>query len=453
MRSIVKKISKDRNFAEILRGSSTAFILRIIGLIFSYTFIFQISKTYGARALGIFALSLTLLQIFTVLGKLGADTAIMRFVSEFTTLQNRKAISRMSGLALSLIIPFSIILSLFLFFYSRQIADIVFRKSYLSGYFKIISVGIVPNVLLSFNSERLRGLKEIKFYSFFKNVSVPLFASIFMGITLLILKDNRIPVFVYLSSILITAVFSIYMWRRSFLGERRMDDVIRIDPGQSLASYGKLLKLSLPILFTNSLVLLMGWTDTVMIGIFHSTFEVGIYRVPLRLAAISSFTLVAANAILGPKITELWESGKRKEIKKLVRKSTALIFWTSFPLFLMLWVFRFPILGFFGTDFQAGAFALILLMIGQFVNSIVGSVGLLLIVTGKQLVIQNVMIIGTIANVTLNYFLIPRYGINGAAFASMISLMLINIIPFFLVKKYYGFYTLSLKNLVFKKDE
>jgi O-antigen/teichoic acid export membrane protein len=45
------------------------------------------------------------------------------------------------------------------------------------------------------------------------------------------------------------------------------------------------------------------------------------------------------------------------------------------------------------------------------------------------------------------WFLIPKYGINGAVFASMFGLAIINIIPFFLVKKYYGFYTINFKGL------
>ena len=72
-------------------------------------------------------------------------------------------------------------------------------------------------------------------------------------------------------------------------------------------------------------------------------------------------------------------------------------------------------------------FALILLAFGQFVNSISGSVGYILQMTGKHKVFQNIILAATIINIVLNAVLIPVYGISGAAFASMVSLMFWNL--------------------------
>jgi len=46
--------------------------------------------------------------------------------------------------------------------------------------------------------------------------------------------------------------------------------------------------------------------------------------------------------------------------------------------------------------------------------------------TGKQKQYQYIAIISLILNLTLNFILIPKYGINGAAIATAISLLVWN---------------------------
>ncbi len=440
---INNRFIKDKNLLEVLKGSSAAFLLRVAGMVSSYSLIFLISHVYGADVLGIFALCLTLLQVFTVLGKLGVDTAMMRFVSEYSTSGEFIFISRMSKLALNILLPLSSVICILVFFYSREIAEVVFKKGYLTPYFKIAALGIVPNIFIMLNSERLRGLKKIKEYSFLRNVAIPLFAFGILGISSVFISHKVLPVLIYMIVVVITAIISFIFWRKAFTAESGNSNVLSMNQGKSRPDYRKLLGLAIPMLFTTSLLLIMGWTDTIMLGIFKTTADVGIYRVSLRLAAIISITLIAFNAILGPKVTELWEKGKVNELKKVVRQATAIVFVSSMIGFIILVIFRHLILGMFGPEIRSGSTAFIFLLLGQLFNSAVGSVGLILMVTGKQIVIQNVMIAGTIINITLNLLLIPNYGINGAAFASMTSMIFINIIPFIYVKKFMGFYTLS----------
>ena len=78
--------------------------------------------------------------------------------------------------------------------------------------------------------------------------------------------------------------------------------------------------------------------------------------------------------------------------------------------------------------------------------------------TGRQISFMNILFFGAIINILLNLFLIPEnnplasfgiYGINGAAFASMLSLSSWNLIMVYFAKKYYGFYTFYLPKFKF----
>jgi O-antigen/teichoic acid export membrane protein len=81
----------------------------------------------------------------------------------------------------------------------------------------------------------------------------------------------------------------------------------------------------------------------------------------------------------------------------------------------------------FGESFLDGKTALYFLVFAQFINSISGSIGYLMNMVGEQKVLRNIILIALMFNIVFNYFLIPIYGINGAAFATMISMIFWNL--------------------------
>jgi O-antigen/teichoic acid export membrane protein len=118
-----------------------------------------------------------------------------------------------------------------------------------------------------------------------------------------------------------------------------------------------------------------------------------------------------------------------------------MIFLATLPLVLVFFVFPEFLLGLFGDEFKVGVKAFVFLSFGKLISSLSGSVGNILQMTGKQVIFMNVLFVGAIVNVLLNFFLIPKFGINGAALASMISLSIWNLIMVYFVKRELGFYT------------
>ena len=52
---------------------------------------------------------------------------------------------------------------------------------------------------------------------------------------------------------------------------------------------------------------------------------------------------------------------------------------------------------------------------------------------------MNILILASVINVLLNYFLIPLYSIKGAAIASFVSLSFWNLVMIVVVKNKFGF--------------
>lgn len=193
------------------------------------------------------------------------------------------------------------------------------------------------------------------------------------------------------------------------------------------------------MLLASSLSLLMGWTDIIMLGIYRSESEVGVYSVVVKLAATTSVILGATGVVLGPKIVELWSKNDIKNLKSIIQQSTKIIFFTSFPILFILLFFSKEILLIFGDDFVMGSFSLIVLSLGQLFYAYSGDAGMFLKMTGNQVFLLKLNIFSSLLNIILNFILIKKLGIDGAAIATMTALISSKLLANQYILKKYGF--------------
>ena len=204
---------------------------------------------------------------------------------------------------------------------------------------------------------------------------------------------------------------------------------------------------SLPMMLTGSMIFIMGWTDNIILGIFRSSEEVGMYDAAFRLSTLSAVVLFAINAIQAPVFSELYHKKEMGRLQQIINKSNRLLFFTSLPLTLILCVFPNQILGFLGEGFKGACLALIFLSIGNFVNSITGSVGILLQMSGHQKQYNNIITSTAIGSIVLNLFLIPTYGLLGAAVTSAGAKIIQNLLSVMYAKKYLGVLSIYLPGI------
>lgn len=165
-----------------------------------------------------------------------------------------------------------------------------------------------------------------------------------------------------------------------------------------------------------------------MIGYFLEPSHVGIYTVILYIATFNAFGLQAVNTIFAPHIAELHDRGDMVNMEKLLKVLTKWIFYFSFVVFFIIVIFRMELLQIYGNTFTTGARALLFLAIGEVINAATGSTGAILLMTGKQKweVLNSFCIL--ILNVAFNFYLIPRYGVEGAAIGFTLSISIINVL-------------------------
>jgi O-antigen/teichoic acid export membrane protein len=165
-----------------------------------------------------------------------------------------------------------------------------------------------------------------------------------------------------------------------------------------------------------------------MLGIWAENTDVSRYAIAWRTATLISFVLFAVNTIAQPKFAELHARNDMQALAATAHRATLLMTVFAAPVFLILLAAPGYIMSVFGSDFSAGATTLQILSVGQFINVVAGSVGVLLVMSGHERDFRNVQIIVAIVVLTLNVMLIPRYGDVGAALAAASALIVQNVL-------------------------
>ena len=210
---------------------------------------------------------------------------------------------------------------------------------------------------------------------------------------------------------------------------------------QKKINYKYILNLSTPMMISSAFLFISNWTDVFMLGAMVSESELGIYNVAFKLGTLALIVIATVNTVLSPRVSELYTQNKIDQIKIEVQKATRMITYIAFPLVFILIVFRKFILSFFGSEFVNGELALAIIALGMLINAMSGSVAVVLNMTKHQKHLRNFTLFSVLINIILNFFLIQKYGILGAAIASLISNVFLNGLGVIFIKQKLGFYT------------
>jgi O-antigen/teichoic acid export membrane protein len=169
-------------------------------------------------------------------------------------------------------------------------------------------------------------------------------------------------------------------------------------------------------------------SGTVLLGLLAGPEDAGIYAAATRLAEIGSFVLLAVNAPLAPHASQLYAAGRMAELQQTVTRAAKAILLFTVPIVLVLLVFGEPLLRLFGGEFTGGEDALAILALGQLFNAAMGSVGILLIMTGHERDVLASVGVATFVGIALTAALIPPLGVEGAAIGRVTSLAVWNVV-------------------------
>jgi O-antigen/teichoic acid export membrane protein len=168
-------------------------------------------------------------------------------------------------------------------------------------------------------------------------------------------------------------------------------------------------------------------TDVLFLGVFATAAQVGVYGAADRVSLLVVAPLLALNAAFSPAIAEFHARGQGGALANLFKLATKWSFTLSCPAFLSCVLFHDAILRIFGPQYVAASLVLAILAFGNLVDAGVGSVGSLLVMTGRPRVILANTVTAVALNICLAFWLVPRYHMIGAAIATSATVIMRNL--------------------------
>jgi len=429
IKSKIDDLHADPHISEVVRGNMLAFMLKVLGSGLAFGFNVAVARLLGAEGAGFYFLALSITIIGSVIGRVGLDSSLLRFVATHAALDEWDKVKGVYALAVRLAIAMAGSVSAIFFIAAPWMTETLFSKPGLAEPLRWMSLSILPIALLNLQAESLKGVKRIRDAMLLQAIGPPLF-SLLLIFPLTQLAGVSGAVGAYTLGSMMVALLGIWAWRNAMVRHKSL----------AVAYSFKELWASCKPLFIVSIAghAIVPFAPILLLGIWASSEDVGVFGAASRVAMLVSFILITANNVVAPKFAELYARGDMESLGRTARRIAILMTLLASPIFLALIFGGHWVMAMFGPGFENGALMLAILAMGQIVNLMTGSCGYLLVMSGNEISLRNLTVWSAALLLLLLLVFVPLLGAVGAALASAISVAAMNILSVIRAQKLLG---------------
>jgi len=404
--------------SKIAKETTVTFSGLVYGNFNRYLYSALLARWVGAEFLGIYSLANAIMLISEVVAKMGLETGVMRFVSRLNPELDQEKIQKIIASALKMTTIFSLVIMVALIISSGAIVKNILNEPPLLKLVIIIFAIAIPfNALTLVSAFATQGFKRLKY---------KILVTQFLNPTLLLTTMVICYWFISAESalmapMLITGIIGFFV----MLGVLKKVTGVSNNQIMKAKVDTSLFNFSYPLMFVTILQTFMHWMDILMLGYFTDATTVGLYHPAARTAGLLQALLLSFISIYAPMMAQFHREGNRKKMDDTYKLVSRWLLMCAIPISAIFIIFPGKVMLLFGPEYLPSAKILVILTGATFIQAIFGAAGPTLSMSGHtKLVLWNT--IGAFAlNFGLNIYLIPNYGIIGAAIATLTSLIVV----------------------------
>lgn len=403
------------------KNTLITFVTRAVTTIFTIVITIIIARVLGPKGQGIYSLVILFPVILLIFTSFGINQATVFFIGKKK--YSPKEIFGNNIIFNILISVFTILIGLVtIFFFSEKFFPGV-EKKYL-----FLALSLIPfSLFFNLGSHILLGLQKIKKYniiSFLRSI----FFLILIGILLLGFHFGiTAAVSAQIFSFLVMGIVLFFLTKKETNG---ISLKFNKDYCKKSFLYGAKIHLGSIFHFLHHRI------DLFLLNIFINPIAVGFYYAAAKLAEGIWLFSTSASTILFPKVASETNEKRLKKFTPLVFRN---ILFATLLIVILLSIFsKYIITLFYSEKFLESVQPFQILLIGTLFISGWRVLFNDLAARGKPMI--NTYIVGSsvILNIILNIFWIPKWGITGAAWATVVSYLFVFIVTIFIYSKISG---------------
>ncbi len=388
-----------------------------------------LGRFYGARFMGVYFLFISVVTLLTVPVELGMHQGVLKMASLAEMRKKQGQIRTYLYFAVGSSLLIWLLLTALLFIFQKPLIHNLFHLRIATGFWIFtISVAVLVMVLFGHYRGIFLGLGRVREVVLAEFIIQPLI--ICLSFTLLT-AFTKISLWI----VPVVYIFASGLGLFFLLGKQKKLLPVSRQPLQ-WNERKAFLKLSIPFCLTGIINLIMYWTDSLFISYYSSTSDVGIYYAASRVATFLPFLMVSFNLILPTTIVHMHHDGQPHKMFGMLKKITQWNLLFSLSFYSVFIIFRLEIVNFFGSEFISAQLPLLLLGAAQVFTVATGPNATVLMMTGHEQRVFKTSAVTGCTNILLDFILIPWLGINGAALATGVSLILHNLLLLWLCRQH-----------------
>jgi O-antigen/teichoic acid export membrane protein len=176
------------------------------------------------------------------------------------------------------------------------------------------------------------------------------------------------------------------------------------------------------------------WIDVPLVAALAGPSAAGAYAAASRFATSGQLGLQAMRLAVAPEIAAAFAVGNKDRVRALFDISTRWATLLSWPVFITLFLFADPVLGWFGPGFEQAAWALRILSVAMMVSVATGNVVTVVMMSGHSGWATRNTLIALVATVAIDITTVPIWSATGAAIGWTVGIVLENGLGLWLVR-------------------
>ena len=401
----------------IAKNTGILFVSNIVSKLFGFVYIIYMARYLGAEGFGILSFALAFTGMFGVFADLGLQPLTIREIARNTELTgkylgNIAAIKSILGIITFILI----VIAINLMNYPAETVYVVYLIAF------SVLMGSFNNMFYSI----YQGHEKMEYFGIGNILNSSL---MLLGVFIAMYFGFNVEGFayVYLISGIVVLLYNLIISTWKFVKPK-----IEID----LKFWKELLKESLPFALIGFFVVIYFRIDSIMLSYMKGDEIVGYYSASYRLIdSLSSLIPIIIYSVMFPVMSKYLNS--LDDLKKVWIKAFNLSFIIGLITTIFVVVFaKYIILIIYGSSYLPSIVVLKILIWAFFIICISSITSGLLNAINKQRLVTFGASIGAIINVILNLILIPRYSMEGAALATVVTEVLMFMLYIYLTCKF-----------------
>lgn len=420
-RSDTRDIAKGAlvNFMGVLARSSNILFLVVLG------------RLYGVEITGLFILTRATVDVLSKLGILGLDRGLLTLAARYHAEDKDEDVYRVIGQALFIGAIASTVVFTLLQIFAGTLATAFFNTPALELPLRIAGVAIFLWFCSAILLFATRSLRIMHYEVMTKSLVEPL-SLLTLSVVFYFLGWGIVGLCVaLLIALALGVVVAAHLFSRVYSLKRLAAHIL---DGHNR---GAVFAFSAPIGVYDLLNLLLQRMDLFLVGRFLPAATAGIYGVAQEVASPLKTPRQAFDPIFIPVVSAAHQLGSRERMRVQYQNVTRWVLLINAAVLGFMVLASEPIMHLFGKTFTTGATVTYLLAGAIVINGVAGVSELFILIDRPLINLANTA--GTLlVSAGLNLYLIPRYGIEGAAVAMIVSFFLMNTARVVEVRILYG---------------